>query len=260
MNMLSLPDQTRAALSGFDSVSLEEMDNVSLQDRLDTKFVFPAAYLSDILLAVSDHYRVMQIGTERLFAYESVYYDTPDLKCYLMHHNLRPARFKIRLRKYLDSGIGFIEVKSKKKGRTIKNRVKLSEENPFQLSDHTEFIESLVPAQLSEMQPTLAVMYHRFTITDREFQERATLDLNLLTRNLLTGREAAFPDLIIAEVKQPHFSRQSPLIRQLLDRHIIPMRFSKYCTGILNCFPGVKYNRFKKNAIRLEKILHSQHP
>jgi VTC domain len=252
---INIIDATAECLSTFGRVSLAEMDAVSLQERQDTKFVFPASYLPGVLDAICPFYKVMQIEQRVIFSYETMYYDTDDLQTYLMHHNMRPNRFKVRIRHYVNSHSAFLEIKSKRKGKTVKSRIAVTE-NEYGLTNEAAdlFLSKNLSFDCSQLSPALWVTYNRFTIADHEFQERATFDLNLVATNVRSGKTMKFDSLAIAEVKQPKFSRLSPLMRQLHEGHVQPMNFSKYCMGILNCFPNVKYNRFKKNLLRVEKL------
>ena len=103
--------QLEMTLNDFDSISLKEMDNVSLLRRQDTKFVFHYDELFPILNEVKPFYKILQIDGLRLHKYQSYYYDTIDLKNYHEHHNQKLGRLKIRKRKYLDTGITFLQAK-----------------------------------------------------------------------------------------------------------------------------------------------------
>ena len=55
----------------------------SLQTRIDRKYVDPGGALDGLLRGIEPGARVLEIDGERDFAYESVYFDTPDLTSYL---------------------------------------------------------------------------------------------------------------------------------------------------------------------------------
>ena len=100
-------------LSSFDSISLNEMDEVKLMNRTDTKFIFEYSLLQKVLNEIKDHYYVLNIDGVRLNAYRSLYFDTDDFKFYFDHHNGKKSRIKVRYREYMDSGLCFLEVKKK---------------------------------------------------------------------------------------------------------------------------------------------------
>ena len=105
-------------------VSLEEMDQVKLMDRVETKFVFNLDSLPRLLSHMETGYRILEISGTRSHCYHTVYYDTPALELYHLHQRGRLNRYKIRFRKYCDSELSFFEIKFKNnKGRTIKKRI-----------------------------------------------------------------------------------------------------------------------------------------
>ena len=95
------------------------MDQVTLLNRIDTKFVFEQGLLEKVLQEIKPHYRVLDIDGVRLNSYRSIYFDTEDFKFYYEHHNGKKNRSKVRYREYIDSGLCFLEVKKKNnKGKT----------------------------------------------------------------------------------------------------------------------------------------------
>jgi len=106
--------------------SREEMDHVKLLERIDTKFVIHGQQLQGFLAEMSAHYNVLMIGGQSLHPYETLYFDTPEYQLYMMHHNGKRHRFKLRCRKYVNSGISFFEVKTKTNScRTVKKRLQI---------------------------------------------------------------------------------------------------------------------------------------
>ena len=67
-------------LDSFDPISLSEMDEVTLMNRADTKFVFSITTLLKVIPELSNHYRVLEIKGVRLSAYQSLYFDTDDFR------------------------------------------------------------------------------------------------------------------------------------------------------------------------------------
>jgi SPX domain protein involved in polyphosphate accumulation len=67
---------------------------------------------------------VLEINGARLHHYQTLYFDTRDFALYSQHHNGQRARYKVRVREYLDSEMAFLEVKRKtNQNRTIKSRL-----------------------------------------------------------------------------------------------------------------------------------------
>jgi len=82
------------------------------------------------------YYRILDINGVRQNQYDSIYFDTPDLDLYHLHHNDRKNRFKIRYRKYVDSNLSFFELKMKNnKYRTIKKRFKTKDIQNYIIED-----------------------------------------------------------------------------------------------------------------------------
>lgn len=255
MESTQLLDQLRA----FKKLSLADLDTVKLQNRRDTKFAFHISKLPSFLELIKDSYGVLSINDQCLMDYQSLYYDTPNFDLYLKHHNKRRNRFKIRYRKYLVSDLTFFEIKLKNnKGRTVKRRIKvrdIEEAITGDAKDHfTE--ESKVTASLNEpienLQPSLWVNFSRLTFADHLFKERATLDIGL--HYVQDGKTIRCDDLVIAELKQEAFSRESLFMRALHELHIAPLRVSKYCYGMQKMYPRLKFNNFKRKFLMINKL------
>ena len=102
-------------LDEFNSVSLKDMEDVTLMKRVDTKFILNELSLKSILKELTADYNILEIDGLRLMKYNSLYFDTPDKKFYHDHHNKRINRVKVRIRKYVDSDLSFLEIKIKDK-------------------------------------------------------------------------------------------------------------------------------------------------
>lgn len=235
-------------LTQFDPISLEEMDGVRLMNRTDTKFTFSINQFEEILQTIINDYRILEIEGKRISKYKTLYYDTEDLSLYHKHHNGQLNRHKIRHRTYIETGMGFLEVKLKNnKGRTIKNRIEVSSgmlgiENNFE-----EFLEKLLPFKPVNLQPSIWVIYDRLTLVNKINPERLTIDLKL---EFINGKKnKKLGNLIIAEVKQVN-KKKSPFLSAMKNFHIREGSISKYCMGIALTNESVKKNNFK------EKINH----
>ena len=105
--------------SSFSTISLDEMDDVKLMSRTDTKFAFQSKILPILLNKITPFYKVLSINGDLIHDYKSLYFDTDDRKFYLDHHNRRVNRHKVRFREYVGSSLTFLEIKRKNnKGRT----------------------------------------------------------------------------------------------------------------------------------------------
>ena len=230
-------------IAPFRPVSLDQMDQVKLMNRMDTKFLFSANRLPCIMEKLYDSYDALEIGEVRLQRYETLYFDTQGHQLYLTHHNQRLNRYKVRSRRYLDSGITYFEIKFKNnKGRTTKERNKhkgVREEISGKQQDLLLSCTGLTPDKLI---PVLWVNFSRLTLVNREMTERVTLDTGLSFRN--QNGECSFPWVAIAEVKQDR-SAHSRIADILHDIHSPGTNISKYCLGIASLNPQIKKNNFK---------------
>ncbi len=249
---MSLAD-IHSKLDQFETITLDQMDRVKLMNRVDTKFNFKREQLLEILPELSKHYYVLEIEGNPTPKYESLYFDDDDLSFYMNHHSKRMNRYKVRIRKYLDSDIAFLEVKHKFKGRTNKMRIPVDDISHDLEEEHKEFLES-TGVNPDELKPVLTNEYHRMTLVGKELNERLTLDL-FLSFNW-EEESYNFNELIIAELKQEKVSRKSPFFQIMKQHNIRPFRLSKYCIGVIKIFgqDNVKYNRFKSKLQKLQKI------
>ena len=91
-------------LAKFESANLDDLNAFKLQNRVDQKFIIRDVELDYLLNEISEHYKVLTIDNTRVFKYNTLYFDTPNLNSYFDHHNGKPNRCKIRYRKYEQSG------------------------------------------------------------------------------------------------------------------------------------------------------------
>ncbi|MBR0361463.1 MAG: hypothetical protein IIX35_03740, partial [Paraprevotella sp.] len=74
-------------LSGYDSITLEEMGKVKLMNRTDTKYVVSLPVLAEILQRATEHYWVQEISGERTPLYRTTYMETHDYAMYHAHQS-----------------------------------------------------------------------------------------------------------------------------------------------------------------------------
>lgn len=240
-------------ISKFDTISLEEMDRVKLMNRVDTKFVFSLNELALILPELQEHYRIVEINGNITPTYESVYFDDKEHSLYSAHQRKQPDRFKVRYRKYVESNLVFLEVKHKKKGRTDKSRIVVEGLDNNMPKEHADFVHGTgVPN--TELHPILINRFNRLTLVAKEHIERLTLDINLSFE--ADGKVENLDHIVIAELKQEKISRNSPFFSVVKKHQIRPYRISKYCIGVIKLLgaENIKYNRFKKKILKLDKL------
>ena len=169
----------KEVLTQFDTVSLKDINAVSLMNRVDVKFAFKKQILFPLLSELSNYYNVLTIENEQIQEYQSLYYDTVDRTFFIQHHNNRVNRNKVRFRKYVASGLTFLEVKIKNnKGKTIKQRM-IVDEIPVSLSSkQKEYIKNVVGQHL-DLIPQHWINFNRITFINKLNTERLTIDLDL---------------------------------------------------------------------------------
>jgi hypothetical protein len=242
-------------LEGFEPISLKEMDEVKLMNRVDTKYMLHIDQLPEILNDLQPEFRVLEINQVRLSRYETLYFDTEDHNLYLDHHNGRMNRFKIRKRRYMESGISFFEIKTKNnKGRTQKERIR-QKESPESISGKSAAFLKEVTSLLPEMiKPALWIKFSRITLVNKQLTARLTIDVGL--HFWLDKKQKTYPELVIAELKQD-FTAKSPFNDIMHKYHILDTSISKYCLGIISLNENIKHNNFKPKLLRLKKLTHA---
>lgn len=239
-------------ISDFSPISLDEMDDVKLMSRTDTKFAFNVDKLHKLLGKMQPFYRVLAIDGKFIHDYKSLYYDTDDRIFFLDHHNRRVNRNKIRFREYVGSDLVFLEIKLKNnKGRTIKKRMKVNSISKKLNSKQQAYIQKVIGKKI-DVSAKQWIHFSRITFVHKIQKERLTMDINL---NFEDENQAGnLKQIAIAEVKQERMSRSSDFMRIAKELYILPIRISKYCISTLELNPDLKRNRFKEKVLFLNKL------
>jgi hypothetical protein len=240
-------------LQNFKPISLAEMDRVKLMNRTDTKFAFSVEKFTEFLESLNQFYDVLEIANTRTPHYESLYFDDDQFSFFKDHHNGKTNRFKVRIRKYVESEILFLEVKHKFKGRTDKKRIPTNGFDEVFDEKQLQFLTKQLQAE-SQLMPTMWNSFQRITLINKTLNERLTFDFNINFHHQNTERN--FNNLVIAELKQEELNRNSPFYALMKKQQIRPYRLSKYCLGSIEIYGEnqLKFNRFKKKLLLLKKI------
>ncbi|MFJ2520475.1 polyphosphate polymerase domain-containing protein [Cellulosimicrobium cellulans] len=238
-------DRVRAVLYPLDGIGLDELvDAAALLTRVDRKYVLPVDDAVTVLDALTrtTAARVLELDGARSSAYESVYFDTPDLASFRLTATRRRRRFKVRTRTYLDSGTSFLEVKTRAaRGTTLKQRV-AHDECPTALGAGRTFVGRTLAAEGIDgvpehaLAPGLVSRYRRTTLLlpRADGAARATVDTGLTWQLDQPGAHAplawSVPHLVVVETKGG--STPSNLDRLLWRHGHRPERISKYGTGL----------------------------
>ena len=244
-------------LKTFVPISLEQMKEIQLMDRLDFKYVAPVSLLPSLLEEISSLFLVQTINDVRIASYKTQYFDTPGLDYFVMHHNGKLNRQKIRIRSYVESNLAFLEVKNKNnKGRTRKIRVKIdtSQVNSIaDLDDEQEFLDEHSIFSTDSLVPVLENAFNRITLVNNRKTERITIDFYISFWNDITQKEIMLDNIMVLELKQD--GQQYSDFRAVLEQlNIRQVSFSKYCVGVAMTDPDVKKNQFKKKIRRINKL------
>lgn len=247
-------------LKEFKSVTLKDLEKVSLLNRIDIKYVFQASMINKILHELKDHYLILEIEDRRYFNYNTMYYDTEDIDMYVTHVRGKLNRFKVRHREYVDSGDSFLEVKFKNnKNRTIKWRTKnlFNKEGDKKLN--SSFLKKHIPYNPEDLVPSLQNEFKRITLVDKQFTQRVTLDFKL-GYNGNGNMEKELHQIAIAELKIDKENKNIYFQEVLKKYKIYPSGFSKYCIGKALSDNNLcrKPSNLKPKLLRLNKIANDK--
>ncbi len=237
---------------GLASISLERLvAQAALLQRVDRKYLVPAVSAAVILDGVDRRSRVLEIGGQRNFAYDSVYFDTPDHLSYRLTAQRRRRRFKLRTRSYLDAGTAYLELKTKSgRGSTVKDRVPYDPQNRDMLTaEGRGYVSELLerhghdPHLVEQLRPSLVIRYRRATLL-LPCGSRATIDTELRWKTADGEQRTALPGHVIIETKSPR--RPSELDRTLWRAGYRPSSLSKFGTGTAALHPELPSNKWAR--------------
>ncbi len=246
-------------LDRMDTITLSQMKDVQLMNRVDDKYLMNRRQLSELLARVSDDYFVQRIDGNALAPYRTLYLDTDDVQMYTTHHNRHLNRQKLRIRTYLSSGLTFMEVKNKNnKAKTKKKRIEVPESyfyHPLENTDIRTFLSEHSRYPLDALDTHVENTFRRITLVDKAHTSRITIDSEICFRNHHTGDNYDLSPLVIMELKHEVGAPLSIIGREMLDLRIHPKRMSKYCVGTVLTNPYCKKNRFKQKIRYINNII-----
>lgn len=237
-------------LKNFNSIDLENIEkNYNYLNRIDFKYLININNLPSLLIELQNKYKILEINNTRVFTYENIYFDTPDLKMYLAHHNGKTLRHKIRIRNYVESSLKYLEIKQKMyNSRCLKHRLKLNDLNNDDIIKN--FIEIHSPFKKDELNVSLTNKFKRITLVNEEFFHRLTIDFNLIFKN---DSLEYLPYIAILEIKIP--KRSTSFNKELFKKFSLKQcNFSKYCIGKALTTINIKKNNFKEILYSINRI------
>lgn len=244
----------------FSPVDLRAVNaKAAMLERLDNKYVVNSSVLQSAVADLATSFDMLEIDGRRAFTYDTCYFDGADLRSYFDHHQGRRRRAKVRMRRYREAGLCFVEVKLKdKRGITIKKRMScdprqfgaLDEDALAHVRDsYRELYEAEFPCDLVR---TLDVHYVRVTLAAKDGGERMTIDSGLCFKAGAVTRSVG-DDLFIVETKSANGNGLADQTFRRLHQH--PMKHcSKYCTGIALMREGTKHNKFRPVLRKLQRM------
>jgi len=241
----------RAAL--LPPISLQDLERTAaLTSRVDRKYLVTTEVSLALVDSLSSH-AILTIDGQIEFAYESVYFDTPDRLLHRQTAQRRRRRFRVRTRHYAHSDTTMLEVKVKgARGMTIKHRHLVPNTLHGRLDpEGHNFIRNVLGDrsaldQLDYLEPTLTTRYRRLTIVDSEAGTRFTHDRQVQAE-AIDGRVIEIAGVIV-ETKTPNGA--SAADRWLWAAGRRPLRFSKYCTMLAELEPNLPRNKWHSTLSR----------
>ncbi len=221
----------------------------AMLERLDNKYVVKGAVLRRALPQLAEVFDVLEIDGRRSFVYETCYFDDPELRSYYDHQQGRRQRMKVRVRRYVDAALCFVEVKLKdKRGVTIKRRMPYDPAAFGTLDDaaraHVEksYRDLYGRAFERPLEPVLCMSYSRVTLVAREGGERMTIDSGIRYDGA-GDRQPTDGDVYIVETKSANGNGLADRVLRGLHQH--PTNgCSKYCVGMSITGAVERFNRF----------------
>jgi VTC domain-containing protein len=243
------------AAASFAPIALAALDlQATLATRSERKYILDTSTFERLIGELAPNYLILEIDGGRVFSYDTVYFDTPELTTYRQHVQGRRKRFKCRTRLYAESALCFFEVKLKGgRGETIKRRLELGVEEHGSLTDPAlgfldhELHEAYGARSPAILGPVLRTVYRRLTLAGRTDSERLTFDFEL--KFAANGDEYAIqPGRILLETKvgaaRAEGGRMADSAVQRLG--VRPVRScSKYCLGVALAHPEFADNPFR---------------
>lgn len=233
-----------------DAVTLDEINaRAALTTRRDRKYLVPADRLATLFDHLADRIRVLEIDGRRSFAYDTHYFDSPALHCYLDTARRRPFRYKIRTRRYLDTDRDWFEIKQRsRRGITVKHRWEVHAAAHRFGPDEQRVVADVLGPDVADrpLEHRLTTRFGRSTIL-LDGDTRMTIDVDA-TFSTPDGRREQRLRPAIVETK----TTGSPSIadRALWRLGIRPAKISKYGTGLASLHPDLPANRW-------HRLLHS---
>ncbi|MFN8457500.1 MAG: polyphosphate polymerase domain-containing protein [Anaerolineae bacterium] len=234
--------------------------NLRSPDRFELKYLVDRTQQVALMRELSNYMPFDRLGDEQgRYLITSLYYDSPDHKCYWNKLEGHRFRRKVRIRVYGAAQVTretpcFVEIKQRINKTLQKKRVRLSYAEAEAVCGEGESVAGQSPADqavieellylqhMLQLQPSCVVAYQRLAFQGDEYDSglRVTFDTQLkcrahdLTLLSLGYAENQFfvpPQLGIMEVKANH--RIPRWLAEMVNQHqCVLRRISKYCAAL----------------------------
>lgn len=233
--------------------ALDRQAYIRTFNRFELKYLIHYKQARALLKMIRPHVsQDINAGLDGYYKISSLYYDSPDLKCYWEKLDGESFRRKVRIRTYgIHPEDAFLEIKQRLNLTVQKRRCRgtfaeVTERMKEICAGHLEpgldpvYDEVFVLARRYRFEPKMIISYQRAAFFDLYKADlRITLDRNIRCRNVgldlathrARGRFAVPPTMVLLEVK---FNEAIPawLCTCLNGFNFQVQRLSKYCVGI----------------------------
>ncbi len=234
----------------FDPLSLEELNGrAEMLSRIDNKYVVSKTDLEKVLPTMLAEFDILEIDGKRGFTYQTRYFDDQARSAYYEHHQGLRKGFKVRVRRYVDADLTYLEVKVKgKRGQTVKQRLPIDDIPELALdSAGMDFVRNTYVGHYGksfgyDIKAALNIRFQRLTLVSRHGEERLTID-TCINFWLGDGHADLGNSTFIIEVKSPDGRGLADrLLRNSGNRST--NKCSKYCIGMATLGEVQRCNRF----------------
>ncbi len=244
------PDNMEWLVGDFEPIGLKQLNaKADMLKRLDNKYVIREKVLRQALDQLILHFDILEIDGKREFTYDTCYFDDAKNSSYFDHLRGRRQRFKVRVRKYLDAKMCFVEMKLKdKRGITIKKRLNYVVEKYGTLDESawnhivSSYKELYGRDFAYVLAPVVEMRYKRITLVAKAGGERMTIDYRLAFSG--DGRTYSIDEnTFIVETKSSNANGIADKILRSMHQHPIKA-CSKYCVARAALQGVSRNNRF----------------
>ncbi|MCP3936194.1 MAG: polyphosphate polymerase domain-containing protein [Actinomycetia bacterium] len=249
------------SVAGLTPIDLNTLNTLAyLQTRTDRKYLLTIDEAEELVDRFSGSCAALEIERTRSFRYETTYFDTPDYMFHKATAYRRPLRYKLRVRRYLDTDLNMFEIKAKdRRNRTDKRRTEIA--SPVQpLTDPA--VRSLLSvhrpdAPTADLVASLTTRFRRATLvgrdasafdptTDTEADFRVTIDSDVHFDSA-DGRTIDFGRVVLESKSS---TKACTVDRWLWSRGIRETPISKYCTPMAAFHPNLPSNHWHRTLAR----------